>query len=88
MDIPATLLFAMAIAVALMIAGILFFGAERLACAQRLGLGLIAAALFLSHPAFPIAFRVLLFLGLGFLLAPILREIFSRGRRCRIEGVK
>lgn len=64
MEIVPLILAALAFIPALMIAALLFFRVERLGCGQRIGLGLIASALMLSHPAFPIAFRVLLFTGL------------------------
>lgn len=48
-----------------MIATLLFLKAERLNCGQRIGLGMIGAALLLSNPAFQVAFRLVLFGGLG-----------------------
>lgn len=64
MSIVSLALFVLACIPAVMIATLLFFRVERLGCLQRIGLGLIASALLLSHPGFPIAFRVLLFCGL------------------------
>lgn len=61
-------LFLAACVPAAVIALLLFWQVERLPLAHRLGLGLIGSALLLSHPAFPIAFRVLLFSGLGVFL--------------------
>lgn len=62
--LTALLLFLAATAPAVMIGALLFCHVERLPRPQRIGLALIGAGLLLSHPAFPIAFRMLLFGGL------------------------